>query len=704
VLETVVAVGIIAMLAGIVCWSLAIRPAAASQAADDFDAAFSGARALAQALPNGATLAFLPRAGAQRGFTLRVYAGRPNGRSAVVADNVMPVDASAGVTEATLGKPPFSLFLGSSDHVSGKANYPRVAGKRVSFETLATEPACPDGGFTIRFFSPGRTPSSRHIDCTVWIATSPLPNPSPTPNVPLVSPSALTYHWPADRAQQFVATEWGYTHWFATANAFDCGDGVATFPNVLPSPYAPPYDRQEGLASPLPPPNTPYSYPNSYGQGTNDAPAPFPLVPSTQGLCRAAVVDDFGQRASAAVDVMGWLTASYNGKSYAHATQPTLQFPRNAFAKRGDRVALTLGKSFDAETLHPQVQIDPTCANYLQFETQPGTTPHEASKQPATAGVTFRLITVPPGPLVCGGTLFDQYAGSIDGEGVPFGATLGQPVAAELWPPAIEFATHGSSLLQSASCAARPYDGTGFKRIALPPQWLAGVVSLDENGCYDGSAWIREPQSAPGSFEALVAQSSCLQAGWLQSGAWAPNNRRPGPDGLALLAGSRGEPNESTCTLAFRGDPDAPNGGVVSLVARVVGNCPQNGNAWLGPADNVCYDLYNEVTGTTETGGWIETSNVGIYVPHGTDGDSLYAWVVGDGSCYIQLLSGTTFATWSTLIGNGDPTPPPVPSPSPVPNAAGFGVDYVRRTDGLTSAPAPKPTQPPSRDCVLPLP
>jgi prepilin-type N-terminal cleavage/methylation domain-containing protein len=80
-LETVVAVAIIALLAGVVVWSLAQRPAAAWQAANDFDAAFAAARAIAQTQSNGATLAFLPRTDGKDGFTLRVYAGRPNGQS-----------------------------------------------------------------------------------------------------------------------------------------------------------------------------------------------------------------------------------------------------------------------------------------------------------------------------------------------------------------------------------------------------------------------------------------------------------------------------------------------------------------------------------------------------------------------------------------------------------------------------------------------
>jgi prepilin-type N-terminal cleavage/methylation domain-containing protein len=698
-LETIVAVGIVAMLAGVVFWSFAIRPAAASQAADDFDASFAAARAIAQAQPNGATLAFLPRSGGRDGFLLRVYAGRPNGQGDVTADNVMPIDASASVTEASLGKPPFALFLGASDHVSGRARYPRIDGAHVSFETIPDEPPCPQNGFTLRFFSPGRSALTRHITCTVWIATAPLPNPSPTPNTPNVQPTALVYHWPADRTQQFAASEWGYTHWFATTDGFRCGDGVATFPNVLPSPYSPPYDEQEGLASPPPPPNTPYSYPNAHGQSMNDAPAPFPLEPLSAGLCRAEVADDYGQRAASNVDVMGWLTALYAGKSYEHGTQPPLRFPRAVFAHRGDRVSLTLQKTFDAQALQPQLLLQPVCATYLQFSSRPGSTPQSPSKQPATALVALQLTAMPPAPLSCSGVFYDQYAGSRDGEGVPFGANIGTVAAPELWPVAIEFAQHGQSLVEGSRCAARPYTDARFNQIDLPPQWLSGLVSLDRNGCYDGSAWIREPQSSTGSFAVLVDQSSCLQGGWLQRGQWFAGNQRPGPDGLELLAGDRAQPRDDTCLVTLRGDVDAPNDGVVQLAARVVGTCPQRDNSWLGPSDNICYDLYNDVTGTTENGGWIETSNMGLYVPHGTTGDQLYEWIVSNGNCYMQPLIGTPFAYWTTIIGNGDPTPPPAPSPSPVPNPAGFGVDYVTRTAGLGNAPAPRPSEPPQRDC-----
>jgi hypothetical protein len=389
---------------------------------------------------------------------------------------------------------------------------------------------------------------------------------------------------------------------------------------------------------------------------------------------------------------------TYAGKSYVRSTQPALQFPRGALTQRGATVRVGASKTYDAQPLRPQAYLDPLCANYLRIETRPGNTPRLASKQPATATIELHLVTAPASPLQCSGIFFDQYPGSREGEGVPFGATLGDARAVELWPPAIEFAAHGSSLLRGARCMARPYAGTQFHDLANPPQWLSGLVSLDDNGCYDGSAWIREPESS-GAFDVLAAQSSCLTNGSLQHGGWLPDNRRPGPDGLALAAAPAGPHDGAVCGVTLRGDPNAPNGGVAALAARVVTTCPQKDNAWLGPLDGICYDLYDEVTGTTENGGWIEESNVGLYVPHGTSGDELYEWIVGDGSCYMQTLSGTAFADWTTIIGNGDPTPPPAPSPSPIANPAGFGVGDIAHASGLTSAPNPNPTQPPPLDC-----
>ena len=96
-----------------------------------------------------------------------------------------------------------------------------------------------------------------------------------------------------------------------------------------------------------------------------------------------------------------------------------------------------------------------------------------------------------------------------------------------------------------------------------------------------------------------------------------------------------------------------------------------------GPVDDICYDLYFIGSGTTETGGWIEESELGFYVAHGTPGIAIYRWLTGDGTCTLQTLIGTNFAQWGVLLGNGDATPPPVGTPQPIGNPAGFGVGYV---------------------------
>jgi hypothetical protein len=127
--------------------------------------------------------------------------------------------------------------------------------------------------------------------------------------------------------------------------------------------------------------------------------------------------------------------------------------------------------------------------------------------------------------------------------------------------------------------------------------------------------------------------------------------------------------------------------------------CANHGNTWQGPSDGACYDLYFIPTGTTQIGGWTEESEMGLYASHGTPGNALYAWVVSDGSCYLQNVGGTGFAQWAILLGNGDPTPPPVASPQPMPNTAGFGITYVPDTVAVTSAPDPNPTKPPFLQC-----
>ncbi len=543
-------------------WMLGAHPGALTQAADDFDAALASARAIAATSGNGATLVFAPGGtgtSPTQGFTLRVYSGRPDPGATVRATTAMPGIARATVSERTLGDPPFAIFIGASGHVSGASAYPRIkAGGEVVFPVIAREPACPPRGFVLTF-DDARGTATRTLACASSVSTPPeIPNPSPTPNVPLVTPSLLQYHWPADAQQSFVATEWGYAHWFVTTRGFACGAGTATYPNVLPSPYSPAYSRAEADASPSPPPVTPFSYPNSDGGSTNDAPARFPLDPATEGLCAAEVADDYAQTAHADVQVMGWLTATYAARPFTHRSKPVLALPSTAFPKEGASVTLALSKTYDAESLQPRVAFDAACSPYVTFSAQSGKTPKVPAPAPATAGVTLTLVTMPGSRIECGGIVYDQYRGSQAGEGIAFNATIGSPP------------------------------------------------------------------------------------------------------------------------------------------------CPNVGNSWTGPNDATCYDLYVIGTGTTETGGWMEESELGFYVAHGTPGDSLYRWIVDDGSCYVEKLIGTAFASWSILLGNGDATPPPLATPQPIGNPAGFALSYVPDVAAVTNAPDPRPTAPPPMMCKTP--
>jgi hypothetical protein len=241
-------------------WLLAMHPGALMHTTGDYDAALASARGLAMTSGNGATLVFAPRNGGVPGFALRAYSGRPASAGAVRATTVMPVESDATVREATLGVPPFAIFIGASGHASGKPSYPSIDARgNATFSIVANEPACPPGGFVFTFTGPQGAVAKRALPCTPDASSAPggpgLPNPSPTPNVPLMTPASLVYHWPADAEQTFVATEWGYTHWFASTSGLACGASVASYPDILPQPYSAPYTKAEGRASPAPPQN-----------------------------------------------------------------------------------------------------------------------------------------------------------------------------------------------------------------------------------------------------------------------------------------------------------------------------------------------------------------------------------------------------------------------------------------------------------------
>lgn len=154
-LETLVAVAIAASLVLVLMMMPAAEhPYAAVAAAREFDAALAYARSIAATSGDGATLVFAPAPGASaQGFVLTVYSGRPDGNTPA-ASGLAPSLASASVIEASLGAPPFALFVDSSGALSGQGGYPSFNAGQPTFRTIAGEPACPSGGYRLTFSDP----------------------------------------------------------------------------------------------------------------------------------------------------------------------------------------------------------------------------------------------------------------------------------------------------------------------------------------------------------------------------------------------------------------------------------------------------------------------------------------------------------------------------------------------------------------------
>ncbi len=169
-IEVLVCVAAVSLLtAAAVGFGAASRPLAASSAADSFDAALDYARTVAASSGNGATIVFLPRKdgrGARlRGFTMRVYSGRPNAPNALQPAALAPLVSQADVGEAALGGAPLSIFINGAGSAVGQS------GAVDSSSVQATEPACPDaGGRMILTFADPRTSLTRSLACPQTVA------------------------------------------------------------------------------------------------------------------------------------------------------------------------------------------------------------------------------------------------------------------------------------------------------------------------------------------------------------------------------------------------------------------------------------------------------------------------------------------------------------------------------------------------------
>lgn len=460
-LELTVTVAIAAVFAVLAVWMLGMRPAALRHAVDEFDSALDVAHALAATSGNGATMVFAPSA---TGFTLRVYAGRPTQSNAVTPTNTFEVVSNATVAERTLGAPPFALFFDSAGRATGMAAYPPIDARgSATFPAIAKQPPCPGTGVLLTFTSPQGATETRQLDCAgVAVGASGAPNPTPTPEVPRISPTALVAHWTSDRngALKFRVAEFGYRHWYAKGDA--ACDAVAHFatPNAPSLQYAPPSDPNEAALPPPPPANTPYTYPDT-SMNPNQPIAPFELwpIPGQPGSCTMAVVDDYGQALHASVQVMGDLTPDKTSLTFAAPNAPAQTI---VFSKTWDSDALKLDAGGD-------------CSRVITWSKGPIATPPLPGTTPATA----QLVVAPQSAQSCVLMVGDQY-GEPD---VRIPIEVKNPKPFVTWPEQLVLGASNSRI------SYHPYAPTDY--VALVNRLLGGGVA-DANatttvGCYAGA-------------------------------------------------------------------------------------------------------------------------------------------------------------------------------------------------------------------------
>lgn len=136
------------------------------------DAALSYARALSATSGNGATLVFDRRRSSDGtvlpGFVLTVYSGRPTGATALQRA-MPPVRSSGEVSEAKLGRVPFTIFLNGAGHAGG------MTGAVFPGTVVASDPGCPSGETRLVVtFSDSRWSEKRTLACNLAAAGSPV--------------------------------------------------------------------------------------------------------------------------------------------------------------------------------------------------------------------------------------------------------------------------------------------------------------------------------------------------------------------------------------------------------------------------------------------------------------------------------------------------------------------------------------------------
>lgn len=581
--EVVAAVAILALLcSAAVAMSLAQRPGALRAATSGFDASLAAARALAATSGNGATMAFAPRTdgrgNALPGFTLTIYRGRPNAAGAVTPSTVPPLVGDADLRERALGAPPFTLFLSSAGDPSGRAGYPQFDARGVAtFAPLPAQPPCPPGGFELTF-SGAHAVQTRSLACRIEAVGTPMPLVTMTPSPIVLTPSSLAYDWPGAARASFVATEWGYTRWYA-APSFSCG--AAAFPQSAP---APPYTAAHSSADvstlPTASPAMPISYANA-PDSMEDAPARFYVDPSAAGLCRIAISDANRRSATLNVQVMGQLAATPAALTWTSA------------ADRTQRASM-FGKTYDATALNLSV-VSNTCSGVVSLVWGGAAHPTTPGASASQRWLYLTPLAGPDGANV-GGTCAISVASQYSDE--PSATlTINVPGQMRTWPIAVKYAVNGGQLAyapmrdrdvgallnrllggavaRASGCTAIAYKDTGFTQVdANNATYAALGLTTDNNGCYAGGMVAYEPNNQSSTYSEA---NGCF--GSLSIGNWNPVNASGARAALAVAGGPAANPG---CAVTIAdGSSVAATSGYGLVAVQVISTGPCAGNSGL---------------------------------------------------------------------------------------------------------------------------
>jgi hypothetical protein len=548
----------------------------------------------------------------------------------VTPSNVMRLISDASIAEATLGKPPFAIFLSSAGNPSGQAAYPAIdAHGNATFPPLAQQPPCPPGGFVLTFTSPnGGATDTRKLQCNAVVYGNALPNPSPTPNPPKIEPTAMVAHWTTDvnasgGPLKFKVVAYGYYHWYASDDGNGCalgssqnGGAPATF--TAGWPWAPPQRAGEASLAPLPP-NAPYTWPNG---DPNDPPAWFTMQPvhGNPGYCTIGISDAYGQTVGATIQVMGDLAIS--GSTLQAGTPPVMTFTSPTAAAQ----TITAAKTYDTEALI--LNESGACGGIVTVSNGASSVATSISSQ----ATTQQLTIAPLKAGTCVMAIGDQYGEPpqlveiivqaksqpfatwpqqlvLGAGGVAMGKTSGALAAtARNRDPFVALAPWvnmvlGGSVARAAGgadCYALGETLAGSVDTTLPSQISAQLgIYADSNGCLvDGN-----DNPLPATSIAMIAYEplgsgqtgtfaqngpSCSAIAYF--GSWSPNLGRNDTD--AALPTSPGTTG-GTCILDISDgastQSDGPDSGAVQVVvdaACVVGQvCGvlDTGTAWSEP-------------------------------------------------------------------------------------------------------------------------